>query len=151
MNEFLQTVETGLKPVFTSNMIRNIQFLLYGMFLMFVFYNCASAPTKVPNKLDLSEERELVKDLQNLEPEQKTVILQAFDKADSVNESVRIYARQLEEQNAKLKSDLESEKEDAAAYRRWRNWTIAVILILFAWQTSKYWLPVVRRLIGSPV
>ena len=33
MNEFLQTVETGLKPVFTWNMIRNMQFLFYGMFL----------------------------------------------------------------------------------------------------------------------
>ncbi|MBP9889320.1 MAG: hypothetical protein KBF93_23700 [Leptospiraceae bacterium] len=151
MNEFLQTVETGLKPVFTSNMIRNIQFLLYGMFLMFVFYNCTSTPTKVPNKLDLSEERNLIEDSEEIPKEQKTVILRAFDKADSVNETVRVYARQLEEQNAQLKKDLESEKEDATAYRKWRNWTIAVILILIAWQTSKYWLPVLRRLIGIPV
>ena len=133
--------------IININLTRNFQFLLYGMFLMFVFYNCASAPTKVPNKLDLSEERQLVKDLQNLEPEQKTVILQAFDKADSVNESVRVYARQLEEQNAQLKKDLESEKEDAAAYRRWRNWIIGISLLIVAWQTSKYWLPIVKQLV----
>ena len=105
MNEFLQTVETGLKPVFTWNMIRNMQFLFYGMFLMFVFYSCASAPTRIPNKLDLSEERKLVEEAKEISREQKAVILQAFDKADSVNESVRVYARQLEEQNAQLKKD----------------------------------------------
>ena len=93
----------------------------------------------------------MIEDSEEIPKEQKTVILRAFDKADSVNETVRVYARQLEEQNAQLKKDLESEKEDATAYRKWRNWTIAVILILIAWQTSKYWLPVLRRLIGIPV
>ena len=130
---------------------RYLQFLLYGMLLMFVFYSCSSAQTRIPAKLDLSEEKQLVEDLQNLEPEQKAVILNAFDRAESVNESVRVYARQLETENAKLKSDLESEKEDATAYRKWRNWIIGISLLLVAWQTSKFWLPVVRRLVGSPV
>lgn len=127
---------------------RNFQFLLYGMFLMFVFYSCTSTPTKVPNKLDLSEERNLIEESEEIPKEQKTVILRAFDKADSVNESVRIYARQLEEQKAQLKKDLESEKKDATAYRKWRFWVLATLAGLALWHTSKYWLPVVRRLVG---
>jgi len=133
------------------NVVRNFQFLLFGMFLMFVFYSCKSAPTTIPAKLDLSEERELVKDLQNLEPEQKSVILKAFDKADSVNESIRIYARQLESENAKLKSDLASEKEDADAYRTWRNWIIGCLIVLALYLTSSFWLPIVKRFIGIPL
>lgn len=137
--------------VLNVGLIRNIQFLFFGMFLMFVFYSCQSAQTKVPAKLDLSEERQLVKDLQNLEPEQKVVILKAFDKADSVNESIRIYAKQLEEQNAKLKADLESEKEDASAYRKWRNWIIGCLVLFGLYVTSSFWLPIAKRLIGIPL
>lgn len=113
-----------------------------------IFVGCASVPTAIPTKLDLSQERQLVKDLQNLEPEQKTVILNAFDKADSVNETVRIYARQLEEQNAKLKSDLASEKEDAESYRRWRFLVLAFLGILALWHTRNFWLPIIRKAVG---
>lgn len=134
---------------------RYLQFLLYGMLLMFVFYSCSSAQTRIPAKLDLSEEKQLVEDLQNLEPEQKQVILNAFDRAESVNESVRLYARQLETENATLKTDLISEKEDAASYRKWRNWIIGISLaILFAfiaYQLRDWILPIVKRLVGIPV
>lgn len=134
---------------------RYLQFLLYGMLLMFVFYSCTSAQTRIPAKLDLSEEKQLVEDLKNLEPEQKAVILNAFDRAESVNESVRVYARQLEEQNAKLKSDLLSEKEDAHSYRKWRNWVIGISLaILFAfiaYQLRGVIIPILRRAIGIPL
>jgi len=129
------------------NLIRVHLCLSVVIFLL----SCASVPTAIPTKLDLSQERQLVKDLQNLEPEQKTVILNAFDKADSVNETVRIYARQLEEQNAKLKSDLASEKEDAESYRRWRFRVLAFLGILALWHTRKFWLPLVRKLMGFPV
>jgi hypothetical protein len=130
---------------------RYLQFLLYGMLLMFVFYSCTSGQTRIPAKLDLSEEKQLVEDLKNLEPEQKQVILNAFDRAESVNESVRLYARQLETENAKLKTDLVSEKEDAASYRKWRFWVLAVLVGLALWQTSKYWLPIAKRFLGIPV
>lgn len=130
---------------------RYLQFLLYGMLLMFVFYSCTSGQTRIPAKLDLSEEKQLVEDLKNLEPEQKQVILNAFDRAESVNESVRLYARQLETENAKLKTDLVSEKEDAASYRKWRFWVLAVLVGLALWQTSKYWLPIEKRFLGIPV
>jgi len=119
--------------------------------LMFVFYSCTSGQTRIPAKLDLSEEKQLVEDLKNLEPEQKQVILNAFDRAESVNESVRLYARQLETENAKLKTDLVSEKEDAASYRKWRFWVLAVLVGLALWQTSKYWLPIAKRFLGIPV
>lgn len=135
--------------------VRNIQLILYGMLLMFVIYSCTSTQTRIPAKLDLSEEKQLVEDLQNLEPEQKAVILQAFDRAESVNESVRLYARQLETENAKLKTDLLSEKEDARSYRKWRNWIIGISLaILFAfiaYQLRDWILPIVKRLVGIPV
>ncbi len=134
---------------------RYLQFLLYGMLLMFVFYSCTSGQTRIPAKLDLSEEKQLVEDLKNLEPEQKQVILQAFDRAESVNESVRLYARQLETENGKLKADLLSEKEDARSYRKWRNWVIGISLaILFAfiaYQLRDWILPIVKRLVGIPV
>ncbi|MBK8397449.1 MAG: hypothetical protein IPL26_19725 [Leptospiraceae bacterium] len=162
MNDLFNTIRQSVSTDWTvgsyplSNVdplsiVRQIQFLLYGMFLMFVFYSCSSAPTKVPNKLDLTEERNMIEDSEEIPKEQKTVILRAFDKADSVNESVRVYARQLEEQNAKLKKDLESEKEDASSYRKWRFWVLATLAVLALWHTRNWWLPVVRRLLGSPV
>lgn len=131
--------------------LRHIQFLLYGMLLMFVIYSCKSAPTTLPAKLDLSEERQLVEEMKNLDPDQKTVILQAFDKADTYSESIRIYARELEVKVEKLEKEVAIEREDARAYRLWRNWIIGVCLaVVFGtilWQFKDSILLIARKAI----
>lgn len=131
--------------------LRHIQFIFYGMLLMFVFYSCKSAPTTLPAKLDLSEERQLVEEMKNLDPDQKTVILQAFDKADTYSESIRIYARELEVKVEKLEKEVAIEREDARAYRLWRNWIIGVCLAVFfgtiLWQFKDSILLIARKAI----
>jgi len=151
MNDLLKTVESGLRPVFEYGMIRNIQFLIYGMFLMFVFYSCQSTTTpRLPEKLDLANEKQIISEATDIPEAKKRLILDTFEKSENYCNNIILTMNDLYKIIEKQKAEIKTLDEQARIYRMFRNAAIVIILLLLVWQTSNIWLPIAKRLIGMP-
>jgi len=124
--------------------------LFPAMIMLSLLLGCTSTQPVV-SKLDLSAEKQMILDSMDIPEAKKQFIVNTFDKAESFcNDTVALVNtlyKTIDTQNATIaKLD-----EQAKIYRMVRNWLIGIILIYLIWKSSKYWLPIVKRLLGIPV
>lgn len=124
---------------------------LLVVIILLVFSCSSTSDIRLPEKLDLSKEKEAIQNSPNIPTQEKKIILDAFEKTEDYCNSIVLTVNDLAQKVKKLESKLLSEKEDAEAYRRWRFRVFAFLVILFLWETRNFWFPIIRKLIGSPI
>ena len=121
-----------------------------AMVMLSLLLGCTSTQPVV-GKLDLSSEKQLILDSMDIPEAKKQFIVNTFDKAESFCNDAVALVNTLYKTIDKQKAEIAKLDEQAKIYRTVRNWLIGIILIYLIWKSSKYWLPIVKRLLGIPV
>lgn len=138
------------------NVIRNIQFLLYGMFLLFVVYSCKSVDVpEIPKDLNLSEQKEYIKNSADIPEDKKKYILDTFEMSESYCNNIIVTVKELHKLLGEKDAQIKELDRQAGVYRAVRNWLISIVLIiivialLYAFKDTL--LPIAKRLLGVPL
>lgn len=112
--------------------------------------SCTSTQPVV-SKLDLSSEKQMILDSLDIPMVKKQFIVNTFDKAESFCNDTVALVNTLYKTIDTQKATIAKLDEQAKIYRTVRNWLIGIILVYLIWKTSKFWLPIAKRLLGIPV
>jgi len=124
--------------------------LFPAMIMLSLLLGCTSTQPVV-SKLDLSAEKQMILDSMDIPEAKKQFIVNTFDKAESFCNDTVALVNTLYKTIDTQKATIAKLDEQAKIYRMVRNWLIGIILIYLIWKSSKYWLPIVKRLLGIPV
>ena len=124
--------------------------LFPAMVMLSLLTGCTSTQPVV-SKLDLSSEKQLILDSMDIPEAKKQFIVNTFDKAESFCNDTVALVNTLYKTIETQKATIATLDKQAKIYRTVRNWLIGIILIYIIWQTSKFWLPIAKRLLGIPV
>lgn len=119
--------------------------------ILVIFLLGCTSTQPVVSKLDLSSEKQMILDSLDIPIVKKQFIVNTFDKAESFCNDTVALVNSLYKTIDKQKAEIAKLDEQAKIYRTVRNWLIGIILIYLIWKTSKFWLPIVKRLLGIAV
>lgn len=119
--------------------------------ILVIFLLGCTSTQPVVSKLDLSSEKQMIIDSMDIPEAKKQFIVNTFDKAESFCNDTVALVNTLYKTIDTQKATIAKLDEQAKIYRTVRNWLIGIILIYLIWQTSKFWLPIAKRLLGIPV
>lgn len=119
--------------------------------ILVIFLLGCSSTQPVIGKLDLTAEKQMILDSMDIPEAKKQFIVNTFDKAESFCNDTVALVNTLYKTIDKQKEKIAELDEQAKIYRTVRNWLIGIILVYLIWKTSKFWLPIAKRLLGIPV
>lgn len=119
--------------------------------ILVIFLLGCTSTQPVVSKLDLTAEKQMILDSMDIPIAKKQFIVNTFDKAESFCNDTVTLVNSLYKTIDKQKAEIAKLDEQAKIYRTVRNWLIGFILIYLIWKTSKFWLPIGKRLAGIPV
>ena len=130
--------------------MRNLRYISLYLCVSVAILSCSSTQPVI-GKLDLSSEKQMILDSMDIPEVKKQFIVNTFDKAESFCNDTVALVNTLYKTIETQKATITKLDEQAKIYRTVRNWLIGFILIYLIWKTSKFWLPIVKRLLGIPV
>lgn len=137
MNELINTIRQSVATDWTAgsyplSIVRNIQFLLYGMLLMFVAYSCKSATIpEIPKDLNLSEQKEYIKNSADIPEDKKKYILDTFTESENYCNGIIITVKELHRLLGEKDARIKELDRQAGIYRAVRNWLFGISLTAF--------------------